>query len=786
MDIIDFHGWLTGKTIPDLMREYLPDDAGQNEDTRQPTPHDLFSKRGLTGEVIRILTEARGLKVTAHAGKQCVAVPYVSLQGEIKATQFLTIDQRPFPFTEKNKPANKVFGRGDKPGDDCFFFAGPGPDQAKEFIFCESVINAMTAFQWFPDACCIALGGSTYTKKAEALKPYINVTKTVRVAQDNDPAGDKMLQAIKKILNGQDVYYFAWKPNDKPGTDINDLVQVGRTETPGRTPWVTDAPPQSPWGYAREKFPKTQFPWDVLPIKVSGSLKQLARSCAVSPTHLPGIAFGILAAVLGRHVEVRVKSSWAEPLIFWTLALLPSGQGKSPAQNALSAPIYIEQERLDTAHKKAMETWKALPPEEQSQNPKPESLGGIFTTDMTIEGLRHDQRACGGMLISNDEASSFFEGQNQYKKSGKGTDRESWLKLYDGNPARIVRSSGAVFLKGARASIVGGTQPDVFWRIFKSDSKGDVFLVDGTLFRFMKTWEGEKFFPMTTESWDESNRETWDNIIKNALSFCRAHTSITDDGENQVDTHSLWFTEETMNLFIDWANDVKGMIPKFPVQVRGYIPKLVGWAVRLTGILKCMNAFITDTKVRKVIEPEDLQRGIRLAEFYMGHNIDVLNFIVNSDAPVKEVFTEQEAHLALTLQGLKNQVDNGRLAIPFILKKYNETASSDLKFQGKNSNPFRNFLESCGLNVPEKKSTANGYKNYKCLLWDKQADIYLENFSTNATNPTTLDGQGCGVVENVKQNSTNSTAEAPLNTGFVEKVEKVEDFSGIDSDEVTI
>ena len=167
----------------------------------------------------------------------------------------------------------------------------------------------------------------------------------------------------------------------------------------------------------------------------------------MSSTHLPGIVFGILAAVLGRHVEVKVKSSWSEPLIFWMLALLPSGQGKSPAQNALSAPIYREQERLDNTHKKAMETWKALPTEEQAQTPKPEPLGGIFTSDMTIEGLRSDQRLCGGVLISNDEASSFFGGQNQYKKSGKGTDRESWLKLYDGNPARLFGRQVRFFLK---------------------------------------------------------------------------------------------------------------------------------------------------------------------------------------------------------------------------------------------------------------------------------------------------------------------------------------------------
>ena len=279
MDIIDFHVWRTGKTVSELIREYLPDDTGHHGSTRQPTTHDLFSKRGLCDEVIRVLTETKGLKVTAHAGKQCVAVPYVTLDGETRATQYLTIDQGPFPFTvknndPKNKPKNKVFGKGDKPGDDCFFIAGPGPDQAKEIIITESVINAMTAYQWFPNSCCIALGGSTYTRKVEALRLYIDATKRVNVAQDNDPAGEKMVQAIKKILYGQGIYFFAWRPDDKPGMDINNFLQDGQTTAPEWVMWMTDAKPllNDDWAFARDRFHKTQFPWETLPHELCKSL----------------------------------------------------------------------------------------------------------------------------------------------------------------------------------------------------------------------------------------------------------------------------------------------------------------------------------------------------------------------------------------------------------------------------------------------------------------------------------------------------------------------------------
>lgn len=229
MDVIDFHCWFYGKTIPDLIREYLPDATCQ--ELIPATAQDLFcKKRGLAEKVIQVLLESRGLSVAHHAGKQSVAVPYFTLDGAINATQYLSIDQEPYQFTVDNgKPANKVFGKGDKPGDNCFFIAGPGPDQAETMLISESAINAMTTHQWFQNACCLALGGSTYTRKVNALKPYLEHITKVVVCQDNDDAGQKMTEAIYKIL-GDKVHSIAWSDDDKPGLDINDLLQAGQDE----------------------------------------------------------------------------------------------------------------------------------------------------------------------------------------------------------------------------------------------------------------------------------------------------------------------------------------------------------------------------------------------------------------------------------------------------------------------------------------------------------------------------------------------------------------------------
>lgn len=171
------------------------------------------------------------------------------------------------------------------------------------------------------------------------------------------------------------------------------------------------------------------------------------------------------------------------------LSLLDSGDGKTPALNLLCKILEDRQRILDQNYRAEMEEYENAEKDNKPREPK--KLGGVYTTDYTIEGLFRDQRANGGCLVVNDEATSFFDNQNQYK-SGKGTDRQQMLKLYDGARARKVRVNDVLTLEGSRISIAGGTQPEIFEGVFQGD--GDIFRVDGSLFRFMMTYD-RGFYP---------------------------------------------------------------------------------------------------------------------------------------------------------------------------------------------------------------------------------------------------------------------------------------------------
>ena len=263
---------------------------------------------------------------------------------------------------------------------------------------------------------------------------------------------------------------------------------------------------------AKKLFPRGPFPWEVLPSSIGDSLKQLARSCASSPTSLPGAAVSIFASVIGSTISVSPKRSWTEPLIFWCSDIRPSGSGKTPAARSLCRVLYEAQTAADEEAELQMEEWLALPKKDKGKAPaRPR---GYFITDLTIEGLRTDHSGHGGSVCVLDELSAFLSSQNQYK--AKGSDRESWLALWDGKSARIVRVGKSLTLSGSRISIFGGVQPGV-WRLAFSGESGEIYLVDGTIYRFLPTFEGEGFFPLTAEAWSDENRETWESLLRSAM-----------------------------------------------------------------------------------------------------------------------------------------------------------------------------------------------------------------------------------------------------------------------------
>lgn len=480
---------------------------------------------------------------------------------------------------------------------------------------------------------------------------------------------------------------------------------------------------------AVKRFPQTEFPWHVLPEALADSLLSLARSCATSPSPLPGFALAVLSSCVGSTVSVSPKSSWSEPLIFWCGDIRPSGTGKGPQQHALCAPLYRAQADADREYEREMQEWRALKPKERG--PEPERARGFFISDLTLEGLREDHSGHGGRLVVLDELSSFISSQGQYKKSG-GNDRESWLALFDGKPARIARAGKNISIRGTRVSIVGGIQHEVFRRVFGGED--GLFLADGTIFRFLPTFEGGGYRPLTAESWEEEHERRWSRTVENALEWA-------DQAHAAGETRTLLLNEEAQARFLEWRNGVYQDADELPDPARGFIPKSASYALRLSGALHLLHRFGAGEDPGKLLTAAELERGIEAAEFYLGHCLAALRSLVGEEGrPAVEV-TEQVSLLARALGELRTAVEAGKLAVGAIHEAFNALAPSNQAL--KNARRTGALLRRCGLTLLDGKYSAQGRRSVKCMAWNENTEAFLRRVNGKGETVTAP----CGEVQ---------------------------------------
>jgi hypothetical protein len=349
----------------------------------------------------------------------------------------------------------------------------------------------------------------------------------------------------------------------------------------------SDANTSMPSKRFNELFPRTDFPWHVIPESIRDCLQQLARSCATSARHLVGIMFCLVASCLGRTVKVRMKKSWGEPLIFWQADIRESGDGKSPPGNMMAQAIHAVQKLEQDRYEKEMRDYSQLPQSECNITGPPAKSRSYYATDITLEGLREEmkQHPHGGLVLHHDELSGFLSSQNQYKPGG--SDREGWLSLWSGSPTRAVRVSNSFNIAGASVSLFGGVQPAVFAKAFGGN--GGLYLVDGTVFRFLFTFERPEYYELTVEPWDDVNRNIWEELIQRALNF--GDKLAKEQGGIVLQPRNMVLDAEAQECFLSWRNQLAANICELPPSLRGFLPKAYSYALRLTGVIHCIWRF---------------------------------------------------------------------------------------------------------------------------------------------------------------------------------------------------
>jgi hypothetical protein len=374
------------------------------------------------------------------------------------------------------------------------------------------------------------------------------------------------------------------------------------------------------WAKAREIIPRVAYPWVILPADLSDSLRALAQSCATDADSLPGTAMAMIAAAVGRKLSITPKQGWNEPIVLWLIDIRESGEGKTPVMWLLAKVLKKVQQKAHDDYEEELEKWEDKPKKDRGKPPDPPT--GYFITDLTLEGLRTDleHHPTGGIVVLLNEASTLISGQNQYKQ--KGTDREAWLKLHDGQPARIVRAAKKFLISEARVQVVGGIQPGIFQRVFGGDQ--GQYLEDGTVFRCLFNFTPPGYHDLTSDTWHEHHRSSWETILERALQW----------GRTTPKPHHIHLTQEAQDWFFEWRNRLHRQRFALPNEVKGFLPKTYGHALRLAAVIECLHAFHNDTQPRAIIDLQGIQRGIDAAMYYLGQAVDAVRLLAGGEQAV--------------------------------------------------------------------------------------------------------------------------------------------------------
>ena len=517
----------------------------------------------------------------------------------------------------------------------------------------------------------------------------------------------------------QNVNYFVTDPTQEvkhssptKAGEIREKILAVVEESRAKFAHTTTTESQA-WTTAQGLFPSRPFPWEIFPPELADGLRQLARACATGDSALPGVAFCILGAALGRALSVSPKAGWREPLIFYVGDIRPSGAGKTPAATELVRVLHGRQAKEHLRWKAEADHWRGLPKKERESTPEPRRARSFFVSDLTLEGLRVelDDHPTGGLVVVHEELSSFISCQNAYR-GGRGSDREAWISLWSGHPARVVRKAESVFLNGGRVSVFGGIQPGVFRAVFSD--QGGLFLADGTLFRFLLTTSDCVFHELTTEAWADEHRRAWEALVDRAFFWA---------GERVDSPLTQVLSTEAQDRFLGWRNDLEARTLDLPEVFRGFLPKAYSYALRLTGALHALDRFSRQGEPGAVLTLDDLNRGIRAVEFYLGQTVQALQVLEDPFHSVQAT-DERVIQLAVVLDALRGHTDSGRLAVGFIHDALNQCLPEHQRFQTPRATGA--FLRSLGLTIPRRKHDANGRRAVSCLLWDGKIETFLE------------------------------------------------------------
>ncbi len=237
-------------------------------------------------------------------------------------------------------------------------------------------------------------------------------------------------------------------------------------------------------------------------------LERAAEGKGAPVDYVAGALVAVAGSLIGNARWARPYGDWKEPPIFWVMLVGNPSARKSPALDAVRAPLQTLADRLQSeaepAHKRWLEAkeqadvhlmaWRekakqaakkgnALPSRPPAADAGEEPhMPKLEVNDATVEGLTKIlARQARGTLVVRDELAGWLGGMNRYNTGN--SDRPFWIEAFGGRRYAVDRvSKDRLVVHRLTVSLVGAIQPEPLTSLLlKPDD-------DGLVARFCPFW----------------------------------------------------------------------------------------------------------------------------------------------------------------------------------------------------------------------------------------------------------------------------------------------------------
>ncbi len=460
----------------------------------------------------------------------------------------------------------------------------------------------------------MALVGGLLRAKWEQDKVERFVEALTLATGDDEPRKRIQIVALTAAKQEQDAKTTGWtKLESMLGASGRDVVRLVR-EWLGMVP--TAKPATKTKKRARRLDPYQPFPIEALPDPVAEYVRQGSVALGCDPGYLALPALCVMGSLIGNTRVIRLKGTWQEPSVFWSVIVGDSGTLKSPACTFAVKYLWKKQEQMlkafqeaEAAYLKQLEAFKAAK-KDGSEGAEPleptekSIIADEFTVEKLITLLGDNPR---GILVAKDELSGWFESFKRYRSS---SDLPYYLSMHGARSIYYARKgSKSTFVPRAAVSITGGIPPGPLARALSAENLdaglGARFLVAYPP-KLPKRWTEAEIHPAVEQAYHDAI----DKLL--TLDF--------DTRNDERVPHALNFSPKAKLAWVAFYNEWALEQAAVEGELAAAFSKLEAYAARFTLIHHVISHVSRGKSDLVPIDVSSVEAGITLTRWFAGED----------------------------------------------------------------------------------------------------------------------------------------------------------------------